>query len=57
MDKEVLRKEIEIELKNLERLAKEMKELIGRFSDRPDFVETRAAGSILHDFYCGVLIR
>ena len=54
MDKEALKKEIEIELRNLERLAKEMEEITDRFADKPDFIETRAAGSILHDFYCGV---
>ena len=31
-----------------------MEELTGRFSDEPDFIQTRAAGSILHDFYSGV---
>ena len=54
MDKEALKKEIEIELRNLERLVKEMREVTNRFADKPDFIETRAAGSILHDFYCGV---
>jgi len=54
MDKEILKEEIEIELKNLERLAREMQELTNRFVNKPDFIETRAAGSILHDFYCGV---
>lgn len=54
MDKERLKEEIGIELKNLERLIKEMEEITNRFDDKPDFVETRAAGSILHDFYCGV---
>ena len=54
MDKEILKEEIEIELKNLERLAREMQELTDKFVNKPDFVETRAAGSILHDFYSGV---
>lgn len=54
MDKEALKKEIEIELRNLQRLVKEMEEITDRFTDKPDFIETRAAGSILHDFYCGV---
>jgi len=54
MDKEALKKEIEIELKNLERLAREMERLTNKFINKPDFIETRAAGSILHDFYCGV---
>ncbi len=54
MDKERLKEEIAVELRNLERLSGEMEEIINRFKDEPDFVETRAAGSILHDFYCGV---
>lgn len=41
-------------MRNLERLAREMEELTNRFVNKPDFIETRAAGSILHDFYCGV---
>lgn len=54
MDKDALRKEIEIEIENLERLVKEMEEITYRFTDTPNFIKTRAAGSILHDFYCGV---
>jgi hypothetical protein len=54
MDKKALKKEIEIELRNLERLTKEMEEITERSADKLDFIETRAAGSILHDFYCGV---
>lgn len=54
MDKENLKNEIEIELTNLERLANEMKRLIDKLTAEPDFIETRAAGSIIHDFYCGV---
>ena len=54
MDKEALKKEIEIEIENIERLVKEMDEITNRFTDMPNFIETRAAGSILHDFYCGV---
>jgi hypothetical protein len=54
MDKDSLKKELEIELRNLERLAREMEELTSRFVNKPDFIETRAAGSILHDFYCGI---
>ena len=53
-DKESLTKDIEMELENLQRLTKEMTELISRLSEKPNFIETRAAGSILHDFYCGV---
>ena len=54
MDKEVLKKAIEIEIENLGRLAKEMEETTKRFVEKPTFIETRAAGSILHDFYNGV---
>ena len=53
-DKKSLTKDIEIELENLQRLTTEMLELISRLSEKPNFIETRAAGSILHDFYCGV---
>ena len=54
MDKDALGKEIEYELRNLNRLAGEMEDLVARFSEEPDIVQTRAAGSILHDFYSGV---
>lgn len=53
MDEE-LKKDIKIELENLERLISQMQDLIGRISQEPDFVVTRATGSILHDFYCGI---
>jgi len=52
--KDKLESDIKFELENLERLVKESKELIEKINDKPDFIETRAAGSILHDFYCGV---
>ena len=52
MDKEILKKEIEIELENLARLVKEMTNLTERLSNQePDFIQTRASGSIVHDFY------
>lgn len=54
MDKDALKKEIAIELENLERLVRETEDLTGRFLNEPDFIQTRAAGSILHDFYTGV---
>ena len=54
MDKENLKKQVEVEIENLERLVKEMVEITNKIADEPDFIETRAAGSILHDFYCGV---
>jgi hypothetical protein len=53
-DKEALKKDIEIELKNLQRLTKEMEELMSKLPKPLGFIETRAAGSILHDFYCGI---
>jgi len=31
-----------------------MEEITKRFVEKPAFIETRAAGSILHDFYGGV---
>ncbi len=48
----VLKAEIEKELSDLERLAGEMSEVLRQ--PRPTFLETRAAGSILHDFYSGI---
>lgn len=54
MDKNNLKKQIEIEIENLERLIKEIILVTDRFTDKPNFIETRAAGSIIHDFYCGV---
>ena len=53
-DRERLKKDIEIELQNLQRLVQEMEELIRKLPENPGFIETRAAGSILHDFYCGI---
>jgi len=54
MDKRELIEDIGIELENLERLNKEMEQLLDKIRGEPDFIEARAAGSILHDFYCGV---
>jgi hypothetical protein len=54
MDKDNLKSQIEIEIENLERLIKENKAITNRFTENPGFIETRAAGSVLHDFYCGV---
>jgi len=54
MAKEELKEEIKIEIDNLERLNREMKQLLTKIEDKPSFIEVRAAGSILHDFYCGV---
>lgn len=46
----ILKSEIEKELQELERLCSEMGSVL-RCSE-PTFIEVRAAGSILHDFYC-----
>jgi len=54
MAKEVIQEEIKIEIENLERLNSEMHDLLAKIGDKPSFIEVRAAGSILHDFYCGV---
>jgi len=54
MCRKELKKEVEIEIQNLERLIKQMNNLLERLNDNPDFIQTRAAGSILHDFYCGI---
>ncbi|MEW6067752.1 MAG: hypothetical protein AB1610_05640 [Nitrospirota bacterium] len=48
----VLKKEIEKELRDLERLEHEMAEVL--HCTDPSFLETRAAGSILHDLYSGI---
>lgn|SRR4030067_2903679 len=48
----ILKKEIEKEIKDIERLNEEMSEVLNH--PEPSFLETRAAGSILHDFYSGI---
>src|SRR4030067_516885 len=48
----ILKTEIEKELRDLERLRDEMSEVLKH--PAPSFLETRAAGSILHDFYSGI---
>jgi hypothetical protein len=53
MSKKELIDDIKIEMENLERLNKEMKDLLSKIEKEPTFVEIRAAASILHDFYCG----
>lgn len=47
-----LKKEIEKELKDLQRLNEEMAQVLTH--KKQSFLETRAAGSILHDFYSGI---
>lgn len=54
MDKEEILEEINIEIENLDRLNGEMNQLLAKIGDKPSFIEVRAAGSILHDFYSGV---
>ncbi|HPC35457.1 MAG TPA: hypothetical protein P5067_03270 [Candidatus Marinimicrobia bacterium] len=54
MDKNELIKDVKIEIENLERINSEMNELLAKTEANPTFVETRAAASILHDFYSGV---
>jgi predicted nucleotidyltransferase len=49
-----LKKEIEDELHNLERVGSEMAQLLARMPQEPTFVELRATASILQDFYSGV---
>ena len=48
----VLKEEIEREVENLVRLDREMAEILSH--PEPSFLETRAAGSVLHDFYSGI---
>jgi hypothetical protein len=48
-----LRADIRRELSSLDRLAAETEQLLVRIPDHPSFVEIRAAGSLLHDFYTG----
>lgn len=49
-----LENEITIEIENLERLNQEMKHLLASIEEEKSSMEVRAAGSILHDFYCGI---
>lgn len=42
------------ELRNLERVAEEMDQLLARMPEEPTFIELRAAGSMVHDFYNGI---
>jgi len=53
MNKKELTDDIKVEMRNLERLNKEMKDLLAKIKKEPTFVEIRAAASILHDFYSG----
>ena len=48
----ILKEEIEKELEDLDKLNVEMAEVLSH--PEPSFLEVRAAGSILHDFYSGI---
>lgn len=50
----LLKTDIKFELENLNKLVVELDELTANIKDAPAFIELRAMGSILHDFYCGV---
>lgn len=50
----LLKADLQEELKNLERLKSELSQILDTLTGEPTFVELRAMGSILHDFYCGV---
>lgn len=54
MDRDAFKRELENEINNLERLGGEISSLLAIMNDTPDFIGTRAAGSIVHDFYCAV---
>lgn len=54
MSKKELQQDINIELENLKRLVNEMNRIIEMPSEPLNFIEIRAAGSILHDFYSGI---
>ncbi len=49
-----LKEIVVLELSNLDRLANELKGLLSKENDEKTSYEVRAAGSILHDFYCSV---
>ncbi|MCI0530265.1 MAG: nucleotidyltransferase domain-containing protein [Nitrospira sp.] len=52
--KEALKQDMVDELINLGRLVDEAKLLLQRVPQEPTFIEIRAAGSVVHDFYNGV---
>lgn len=51
---EVLKADINREVKNLRELELEMKDILKETKDSPRKMEMRAMGSVLHDFYCAV---
>lgn len=50
----VLKADINREIKNLRELEREMKDILKEAEDSPRKMEIRAMGSVLHDFYCAV---
>jgi hypothetical protein len=54
MDEKEFIDEINDEIKNLERLEKEMNSLLSDIEEEPTFIEIRACASILQDFYSGM---
>lgn len=54
VDIKKLKELVDTELNNLERLSKEMNEFLSGSKEEKSTIEIRAAGSILHDFYCGI---
>ena len=51
---EAMKQRIANELQALERVSSQLQQLLARMPESPTFVELRATGSILHDFYSGV---
>jgi len=51
---EAMKERIANELNSLERVVNQMQQLLEQIPDAPTFVELRATGSILHDFYSGI---
>ncbi|MBN1418243.1 MAG: hypothetical protein JXP34_05665 [Planctomycetes bacterium] len=49
-----LKVEISDEIAHLDRLAGHARSILSNLPAEPGFIETNAAGKILHDFYCGV---
>ena len=49
-----LRADIARELDNVQKLVSEAREWMHQPPDWPEMVRVRTAGSILHDFYCGI---
>ncbi|MFB6274051.1 MAG: hypothetical protein ABEL51_14270 [Salinibacter sp.] len=49
-----LKADIDHELKNLERLDRTLQDVLRKASSDVTEIETRAAGSLLHDFYTGL---